>query len=231
MKVIGHRGAAGLALENTAASFKRALELKVTIIELDVRLTSDKILVVAHDADLKRIANDPRKINDCSWDELSEVMLNDGSQLLKLEDVLNLCKNVQVLVELKDKDSEHALLPILDKFPKSDLVVISFNLTQLINLKKLRPDLPLYLSERTKAIENIQFARKNGFNGVMMNFWILSPIAYLLARRAKLTVCVYTVNNLFFAKFLHFFYPQVQICTDYPNKLMPHKSQKQGDKS
>ncbi len=51
--VIGHRGAAGLAPENTLAAFKIALNLGVDAIELDVHLSADKILVVSHDFTLK----------------------------------------------------------------------------------------------------------------------------------------------------------------------------------
>jgi len=41
LNVIGHRGAAGLLPENTLAGFKKAMELGVDTIELDIRLTSD----------------------------------------------------------------------------------------------------------------------------------------------------------------------------------------------
>jgi len=58
--VIGHRGAAGLAPENTLAAFKRALNLGVDAVELDVLLTSDKELIVHHDYRLKpEIARTP----------------------------------------------------------------------------------------------------------------------------------------------------------------------------
>ena len=45
----GHRGARGLAPENTLAAFERALELGVTTIETDVVVTSDGVLVISHD--------------------------------------------------------------------------------------------------------------------------------------------------------------------------------------
>ncbi len=51
--VIGHRGAAGLAPENTLAAFTRALEIGVDGIELDVLMTADRKLVVHHDYRLK----------------------------------------------------------------------------------------------------------------------------------------------------------------------------------
>ena len=45
----GHRGARGLAPENTLAAFARAIELGVTTIETDLALTRDGVLVIAHD--------------------------------------------------------------------------------------------------------------------------------------------------------------------------------------
>jgi len=51
--VIGHRGAAGLAPENTLAAFKRALDLSVDAVELDVHLSADEAMVVYHDFTLK----------------------------------------------------------------------------------------------------------------------------------------------------------------------------------
>ncbi|MGD8523482.1 MAG: glycerophosphodiester phosphodiesterase [Desulfobacterales bacterium] len=51
--LIGHRGAAGLAPENTLAAFQRACEIGVDAFELDVFLTADSKIVVHHDYTLK----------------------------------------------------------------------------------------------------------------------------------------------------------------------------------
>ncbi|MGQ2978941.1 MAG: glycerophosphodiester phosphodiesterase [Polaromonas sp.] len=45
----GHRGARGLAPENTLPAFERALALGVSTLELDVGLTADGVVVIAHD--------------------------------------------------------------------------------------------------------------------------------------------------------------------------------------
>ena len=50
--VIGHRGAAGLAPENTLYAFSKALDLGVDGVELDVQLSADGIAVVHHDFQL-----------------------------------------------------------------------------------------------------------------------------------------------------------------------------------
>jgi glycerophosphoryl diester phosphodiesterase len=55
---ISHRGGAGLAPENTLAAFTRAVrEFKTQMIELDVQLSADGELVVAHDETLERCTN------------------------------------------------------------------------------------------------------------------------------------------------------------------------------
>jgi glycerophosphoryl diester phosphodiesterase len=58
--MVGHRGAAGLAPENTPAAFARACELGVDAVELDVLAAADDVLVVHHDFRLKpEIARTP----------------------------------------------------------------------------------------------------------------------------------------------------------------------------
>lgn len=51
----GHRGARGLAPENTIEAFTRALEIGVTTLELDLALTKDGVLVVSHDSRLNPV--------------------------------------------------------------------------------------------------------------------------------------------------------------------------------
>jgi glycerophosphoryl diester phosphodiesterase len=45
----GHRGARGLAPENTLAGFRRALAIGVTTLESDLALTRDGVLVLSHE--------------------------------------------------------------------------------------------------------------------------------------------------------------------------------------
>ncbi|HEX6705715.1 MAG TPA: glycerophosphodiester phosphodiesterase [Albitalea sp.] len=45
----GHRGARGLLPENTLPAFRKALELGVTTLELDIAITRDDVLVISHD--------------------------------------------------------------------------------------------------------------------------------------------------------------------------------------
>ena len=69
----GHRGARGLAPENTLAGFSKALELGVTTLELDTGVTRDGVVVVHHDPYLNpNIAKDPKG----NWVQDKSLILN-----------------------------------------------------------------------------------------------------------------------------------------------------------
>jgi glycerophosphoryl diester phosphodiesterase len=64
--VIGHRGAAGEAPENTLASFERALADGAAILESDVHLTCDGVPVLIHDDVLERCTDGAGRVGDHS---------------------------------------------------------------------------------------------------------------------------------------------------------------------
>jgi len=69
-KVIGHRGAAAYAPENTLASFREARRRGATWVEIDVKLTRDGVPIVMHDASLKRTMGIDRLVAEMSRAEL-----------------------------------------------------------------------------------------------------------------------------------------------------------------
>ena len=60
----GHRGARGLAPENTLPAFARALSIGVTTLEMDAALTEDDVVVIAHD---RRLNPDIVRGSDGRW--------------------------------------------------------------------------------------------------------------------------------------------------------------------
>jgi len=68
--VFGHRGAAGLAPENTLPSFALGIELGADILELDVHGTRDGAIVVFHDPTLERTTNGTGLVKDHSLAQL-----------------------------------------------------------------------------------------------------------------------------------------------------------------
>lgn len=224
-KVIGHRGAAGLDLENSQAAIQQALAHGASCVEIDVRQSRDKRLVLCHDADLARMTGDNRKLADLDWSELKTLQLHNGGKLLLLEEALRLMGKTPVIIEVKDDGAETTLLEVIDHFPKLDITIASFKRPFLAKLRQLRPQLPLYVLEHTDSIDGIQFAKRHHLQGIGLNFWLLSPIGYNRAKKAGLRIYVYTVNHRFLAWFLHVLYPQATICTDHPERFNKKEEQ------
>lgn len=55
--VLGHRGAAGCAPENTLLSFERCITQGADAVESDVQVTADGVPVLLHDADVRRVCD------------------------------------------------------------------------------------------------------------------------------------------------------------------------------
>jgi len=71
--LIAHRGASSIAPENTIASINSAIKLNASFIEIDVRQTSDSILILLHDASLDRTTNGKGLVKDKTYSEISEL--------------------------------------------------------------------------------------------------------------------------------------------------------------
>ena len=56
-KIFAHRGASGYAPENTLEAFELAVRMGADGVELDVHMTKDGELVVAHDEQLSRVSD------------------------------------------------------------------------------------------------------------------------------------------------------------------------------
>lgn len=215
-KIIGHRGVAGLELENTATSLKRAVGLNVWAIEFDVRLTKDGKPVICHDPDLEEMAGDKRFIADLTLKELKRISLLDGSQILTLHEALKLTEDVPVIIDVKDNGCAQPVLQEIKKFPKKDIRIASPKLEELAMLRQLDSELFLYSIEHTRAFENVHLALQLKLNGIGMNYWLLNPLTYWYARRSGLVIYVYTVNKKPLVRFLSWLYPDIAICTDHP---------------
>lgn len=220
MKIIGHRGAAGLALENTVESIHAAIAAGVDAVEFDIRVTADKELVLVHDKHTGRISQETLHVQQHTLAELRSMLLHNGHPPATLQEALQAAGKTPVVIEGKESKWAKPLAAFLKTQPKKlRCSVISFNLQELYRFKLLMPEIETYALEHTKSIEVIQSAGLLGFHGIDINFWLLNPLTYLLARRRKLDIIVYTVNAPFLARFLKLLYPRISITTDVPNKL------------
>ncbi len=72
-RILGHRGAAGLAPENTLPSFALALALGADILELDVHGTRDGVVVVMHDDTVDRTTDGSGAVRDLTWRQVESL--------------------------------------------------------------------------------------------------------------------------------------------------------------
>lgn len=109
--VYGHRGAAAEFPENTRAGFRRALELGIEGIELDVHLSKDGVPVIIHDETLDRTTNAKGPVADFTVEELRQVDAGDGEYVPTLAEVLDLVGDrVHVDIEIKANAAGAAVL-------------------------------------------------------------------------------------------------------------------------
>lgn len=219
MKVIGHRGAAGLALENTIASIKAAKRAGVDAIEFDIRLTADKQFVLCHDQTLSRVSDEQHIVKEAALEHINAVLLHNGERMPTLAEAIAAAGSTPVIIECKGSDWAEPLSKFLDNHTPVDASVISFNHRELGAFAQLSPAVPVYAIERTKPFDAIQFAKQNHFTGVDMNFWLLNPLTYWMARRKKLEIIVYTVNYRWIAWFLNVLFPGISITTNHPQNM------------
>lgn len=118
--------------ENSIPAFKKSAELGLGV-ELDVRYTADKKVVVFHDADLKRICGEDKKVSELTFDELSQYRLSSTDEHIPLfEDVLKVCGDIPICCEIKSEDyapNEDFLKDVyamISSYP-GQIVVESFN--------------------------------------------------------------------------------------------------------
>ena len=139
MLKVGHRGARAYEPENTLRSFKKALELGVNAVELDVRMTKDGEIVVIHDAEVDRTTNGTGLVSTLTLKEIKRLKTEKDETIPTLEEALDfLDKKVKVLIELKETALEAKVLKIVQKGKlESNVVIVSFLEDALRNVKQL----------------------------------------------------------------------------------------------
>lgn len=136
---IGHRGARAYEPENTILSFKRALELGVNAIELDVRKTKDNELVVIHDAEVDRTTNGKGLVSELTLSEIKKLSTEKGEKIPTLEEALDFIdRKAKILVEIKEVGIEDKVLDIIRKKGLEDnVIIISFYEEALKRIREL----------------------------------------------------------------------------------------------
>lgn len=142
--VIAHRGASSYVSENTLKAFKLAVSQGATAVELDLRQTLDRLLVVAHDRGIKK----GRKTLWIDKHNYLDLIKHGKSPLLKLEDVFKVIpKEILINIDMKQKGVERDLAKLIIHYGRKKSVVIdSYYPGSIILLRRLLPKTTLGFS-------------------------------------------------------------------------------------
>ncbi len=173
--VIAHRGASGVAPENTIASFQKALAAGADALELDVRLSKDGEVVVIHDSTIDRTTNKTGRVADHTLAQLKE--LDAGSwfspqfskeRIPTLQEVIGLARG-RALMEIELKTS--AILPnalerkvanlVVQNGMEDRVIIQSFNPLALFYVRRANSNIRtalLYHDELPLPLRNRWFA-------------------------------------------------------------------------
>lgn len=152
MRLYAHRGAAAEEPENTLPGFKRALDYGVDGLEMDVHMTADGVVVVAHDPDGQRMCRESQAIKktpyvqvaqwDAGWGFVdakgNRPFAEEGYRIPRFTDVLASFPNTLLNVDLKQSSPSmvNAVLQIVrDARAQERVILASFSQATLLHLR------------------------------------------------------------------------------------------------
>jgi glycerophosphoryl diester phosphodiesterase len=150
-RLYAHRGASAERPENTMPAFTRAVEIGVDALEMDVHLTRDGHLVVAHDDTAARMTGAP-----AAWTELDLAdvrrldagwgfVARDGTRpfagkavtIPTFEEVLDAFPDMRINVDLKGDRAVDLMLDLVRRKHAEDRVTLaSFQLRTLVQIRR-----------------------------------------------------------------------------------------------
>lgn len=146
-RVVAHRAGPTPAAENTLGALALTLQTEAEYAEIDVQLSRDSVVVVAHDLDLMRMAGSPVRISYADYDSLQKIFKQQHarnarvqSRIYTLRDFLDASKDrIQLMVELKKGGPaliENVLSLIRQKKMIGETTIISMNMDAIQRIKK-----------------------------------------------------------------------------------------------
>lgn len=196
-ELIGHRGYSARYPENTILSFKKAIEIGCSGIELDVRLTKDNKVAVIHDRNLERTTNGKGFVSDFTLKELQKLDAGKGEIIPTLKEVLSEIADVKLLIEIKT-DAVKNIDKLCTETVKSagqrkDTFFISFSFDAIQNIKKIKPGLKTGLIFSKPLVSPEQYVRY--LNALCPRIDRLDSAVSAFIKQYELDLYVWTVNT------------------------------------
>lgn len=222
MVIIGHRGARGLAPENTVAAIQKALDADADEIEVDVRVSKDGIAVLHHDPQLTYPGGVSLKINELTVSELRRYR----ADLATLDDaIMAIDRKLPLIIEVKPDEPvdgviETVRLHLAQGWSPSHFRFASFSQRSLIQLHRALPEIVPIVNERWSGIRANWRAHQLDTKRITMNQrWLWSGFIRA-ARHSGTQLSAYTVNDQKKAQ-RWATYGLWGVITDCPDQLRP----------
>lgn len=210
--ICAHRGASGIAPENTVAAVTSALDSGAPMIEIDVQYTRDHQMVVFHDDTIERTTDGTGAISEKSLEEVQRLDAGSwfgpsfaGERVPKLLEVLELIRGrAYVNLEIKPRpDTEDArketleLIELLRSMSMLDMCLFSsFDHRAIRFVRTLMPDLPmLALNVPGDTRSPARVVRDSGADAFGCSLEELTPAVVRNCNQFGIPVGVYTVNT------------------------------------
>lgn len=195
MKIIGHRGARGLAPENTLAALQKGLEHHVDMLEFDLRVTKDGVPVLHHDAELTDPNGDKHIIARTDYATLKD----HKKDLATFEEALEMVgRKVPLYIEVKPGVTPEPIINIIKNYYNllsSKTWIGSFDQEILLTMQKELPEIPKVVIEKWSGVRATHRARQLGTQHIIMNQrWLWWGFIHQMSRHGY-KLGAYTVNN------------------------------------
>lgn len=201
VKIVAHRGASGYAPENTLLAFQKAIDLGCDKVELDVRLTKDKEIVVIHDDSVDRTTDGRGGVAQLTLKQIKKFNCTEKQKIPTLREVIDLCKGeIDLQIELKTAGVAKPVYNLLvENDIVSNVVITSFKLRFLQEMSMLdrKVNLGLLFEEYiiSKKIILWIIGRLIGINYVCPNYPVINEKIVNRAHKLGMKVYVFDVKN------------------------------------
>ena len=227
IEITGHRGSKVRAPENTLSALRQAIAEGADFAEIDVQTTADGVVVLLHDADLRRVASVNRRLRDINYRELKDIDVGSWfdpefseERIPTLQEAIDLARGrIKLNIELKYTWPDPALTQKVANIIRqngfsADCVVSSLNFQAVTEMKAAFPKL---------ATGFIVFTAAGNLSRMEADFLSINAaravprLVRQLHRRGR-AVHVWTVND--FNNIVSMIEVGVDnIITDYPRKV------------
>lgn len=220
MKIVGHRGARGLAPENTIAALLKAIEHGVDEVEFDLRVTKDGVVVLHHNPELADHAGHQFSIAEYSYKQLKQ----HKPDLATLEEVIvKIARQIPMLIEVKPGVPTQPIVKIIkrhlaDGGVQEHLLLGSFSQSVLLELHRALPEVQKVVIERWSGVRAIHRAKQVSTKRLNMNQrWLWRGFISSMHHRGW-ELYPYTMNDV--AKSRRWAkYGIAGVITDYPDRF------------